>query len=109
MRTVMILAAAVLIGCSVPTGPIETETSAEIPAQEEPMSDPITVTPEEPTFQPDPLTVYILDTDGEVYLSELCTDANYASRLRAYQLSVELYNRDEKTGHPFTAVGGGTE
>lgn len=107
----MILAAAVLIGCGMPTGPIEPviETSAEEPAQEEPMSDPIEVTPEEPTFQADPLTVYILDCDDEVYLSELCTEANYASRLRAYQLSVELYNRDEKTGYPFTAVGGGTE
>lgn len=115
MRRACLMAAALaLMACQQPTAPeIETASVAEAdepsqpeePATEEPMSDPIEVTPEA-QFQADPWTIYILDTDGEVYLSEVCTADTYDMRLRAYHLSVELYNRDEKVGHPFTVVAG---
>ena len=74
------------------------------------MPEEITVTPDapsEPSWTPEPLHVYILDSGGDVHMVEACTHETYSQRLNAYRLSVELYNRDEHAGHPFTAVGGG--
>ena len=80
------------------------EAAPDEPTMEEPMSDPIV---EEPAFQPEPLTIYILDAADEIVIEELCTEANYGIRFRAFRLQCELWAQEGKQGGPFRAVGGG--
>lgn len=73
-----------------------------------PVDVPGAVPDPEPAFAPEAGTIYILAADDSIYLSEQPTADMWDDRVRAYNLSVETYNRRQTKPGPYpyrVAVG----
>jgi hypothetical protein len=98
MRFLALLLGVLVLSCEQPVEPQPEEDTAAAPSP-----------PVEPSFIPEPYTIYILNADDEVFVSTVCDDpARWPYRCKAFRNQAYLYNRDGlKPGpYPYRFVAG---
>lgn len=106
MRLLVLTLSVLVLSCEQPVEPQPEEVPVE---REEDTAAAPPPPPVEPSFIPEPHTIYILNADDEVFVSTVCDDpARWPYRCKAFRNQAYLYNRDGlKPGpYPYRFVAG---